>query len=117
MSAARSPRRAGPILYVPLAVTGDHGAIWLQARRTAEQGIILKAATLQIEQPDELLPDVIGNGIGRPGGLGQGRVLVDLREVARVGDGGDLQAPGAGGKLRHRYADHQQQQDRGDDIR
>jgi hypothetical protein len=44
--------------------------IWLQARRTAEQGIILKAATLPIQQPDELLPDVIGNGIGRPGGLG-----------------------------------------------
>ena len=99
-------------------MTGDHVAIWLQARRTAEQGIILKAATLQIEQPDELLPDVIGNGIGRPGGLGvSDAVLVDLRQVARVGDRGDLQAPGAGSKLRHRHADHQQQQDRGDDIR
>jgi hypothetical protein len=33
----------------------------------AEQGTM--AAALQIQQPDQLLPDVIGNGIGRPGVL------------------------------------------------
>ena len=39
---------------------------------------------------------------------------MDLREVSRIGDRDHLQAAGVGSQLRHRYADHQQQDKRGD---
>src|ERR1700685_2578354 len=50
-------------LNVPPGATHGHGAVWLQARRVAEQGSVLEACSFQIQQADELLPDVIDHDI------------------------------------------------------
>jgi hypothetical protein len=58
---------------------------------------VLEPALLQIQQADELLPDMIGHGLRGPRRLGKRGGLVDLREVTRIGDRDHLQAAGAGG--------------------
>jgi hypothetical protein len=42
---------------VPPGAARGYGPVWLQARRVAEQGSVLDAYSVQIQQAGELLPD------------------------------------------------------------
>jgi len=48
----------------------------------AQQGAVLEPGSVQAQQADELVPDVINHHIGRPGGLGQRRGVVYLRTAS-----------------------------------
>jgi len=73
----------------------------LKQRRMTDQHPVLESVAPQAEHADELLPDVIDNGLGE-GGLGERRALVDLRRVPGIGDRDQRQAARADGELRER---------------
>ena len=50
-------------LKVPPGTSHPQGAVWLQARRVAEQGSVLEACSFQIQQAGELLPDMIDHDV------------------------------------------------------